>query len=503
MSTIAIIGSGMGGLVAGNLLAKKGHKVTIFESHITPGGYTSGFWRKGYYFESGTLSFESSDMMFKAMKEIGVYDKIPFIKQYGRWIYGDLDFETHSSEDLKKALYEGFPSEKENLDRIFSEMDDMTRALLAMRKPDNVLQALTFPLKLGKVIKMFKKYGATTSTEFSAKHFDKDSPLFRLFKNMAYPDMSAAIMGMGIWSFFDDYWTVKTGMQSWADVLAKNFKNLGGELRLKSRVDQIITKDGAAVGIKSQGEEFKADYVISASDYKKTFLELLDDNTLIPEELMDKIENAAVSEGIFTVYLGLDVPHEKMKEYLRIPHVFYSDDNPDADIYNSEDETYFEKSGLMLYSPSLMSAELAPEGKSSLMIQAMTPRRWMNNWGGGDRQTYLQLKEKVKNALIEKASFLIPNIRDHIEYEDAATPLTYERYTANTDGATSAWSWNPKKKFFDKGFGTHIKTPVKNLYIGSCWANQLGGVPGAVGAAQECAKTIGPGSISKKVDIFV
>lgn len=28
MSTVAIIGSGMGGLVAGNLLAKKGHKVT-------------------------------------------------------------------------------------------------------------------------------------------------------------------------------------------------------------------------------------------------------------------------------------------------------------------------------------------------------------------------------------------------------------------------------------------------------------------------------------------
>ena len=68
----------MGGLVAGNLLAKKGHNVTIFESHITPGGYTSGFWRKGFYFESGTLSFESSDMVFQVMKDIGVYDKIPF-----------------------------------------------------------------------------------------------------------------------------------------------------------------------------------------------------------------------------------------------------------------------------------------------------------------------------------------------------------------------------------------------------------------------------------------
>ena len=106
MSIVAIIGSGMGGLVAGNLLAKKDHKVTIFESHITPGGYTSGFWRKGFYFESGTLSFESSDMVFGAMKEIGVYEKIPFSRQYGRWIYNDMDYQAQSSADLKKAHYE-------------------------------------------------------------------------------------------------------------------------------------------------------------------------------------------------------------------------------------------------------------------------------------------------------------------------------------------------------------------------------------------------------------
>ncbi len=37
MKNIAIIGSGIGGLTAGNLLAKKGHKVTIFEAQKTPG----------------------------------------------------------------------------------------------------------------------------------------------------------------------------------------------------------------------------------------------------------------------------------------------------------------------------------------------------------------------------------------------------------------------------------------------------------------------------------
>ncbi len=490
MSTIAIIGSGMGGLVAGNLLAKKGHKVVIFESHITPGGYTSGFWRKGFYFESGTLSFESSESVFQVMKDIGVYDKISFTRQYGRWIFNDLDCETHSSDDLKEALFKVFPSEKENLDGYFAEVDDMTQIFLSMRKSHNVFQAITFPLKLVKVIRLFKKYQNMTVPEFTAKYFDKDSPLYRLLKNLGYPDMSAAILGMAVWSFFDDYWTVRTGMQSWADTLVDNFKDLRGELRLKSKVDKIITKSGTAVGVRSQGEDFQADYVISASDYKKTFLELLDDKTLISQELRDKIEKASVSEGFFTVYLGLNLSQEKMRQYLEIPHVYNAEDNPDLDIYNTNDENYFEKTWMMLYSPSLMNPELAPEGKSSLMIQAMTPHRWMNNWGGGDRETYKSLKEKVKNTLIEKTTAIIPNIREYIEFEDAATPLTYERYTHNTDGATSAWSWNPNNKFFRRGMAANIGTPVKKLYIGSCWAVQFGGVPGAINAALECVKAI-------------
>jgi len=179
-----------------------------------------------------------------------------------------------------------------------------------------------------------------------------------------------------------------------------------------------------------------------------------------------------------------------MKEYLKIPHVFYSDDKTDADIYDSNDESYFEKAWIMLYSPSLMSAKLAPEGKSSLMIQTMVPYKWMNNWGGSDREAYKQLKEKAKSALIDQASAVIPDLRKCIEFDEAATPLTYERYTHNTDGASSAWSWNPNKRFYEKFSGTHIKTPVRNLYIGSCWANQIGGIPGAISAAQKCIKEI-------------
>ena len=489
MKKIIIIGSGIGGLTAGNLLVQKGYQVTIFESQKTPGGYTAGFWRKGFYFESGTLSFESSNMIFKAMRELGVFDKIEFVEQKSRWVSADFDGVPETFDDFKNIFYSAYPDEKHKLDKYFKEVDKMVRAFMPfMTEKKRFFDTISSGFN---IFQIYRKYGNLRIGDFTDRFFPRDTVLNRFFRNIGYPDMAAWILGGAIVTLFYDYWTVKNGMQSWADVLAEQFKNNGGELILKAHVDKILTKDGKATGVACNDKTYEADYVISACDYKKTFLKLLDSPATIPPELLKKIQTNAVSEGIFTVYLGLNLPHDQLQSVLKIPHVMYFDDQPGLDIHNSNDEDYFDKCSIVLYSPSLINPALAPAGKSSLMLQAVTPYRWMNNWEAGDRQQYRQLKEKAKNAVLKKASVIIPGLKDLIEFEDAATPLTYERYTQNTDGATSAWSWNPKNKFYKKFTSTYVETPIQNLFIGSCWANQIGGVPGAVGAAYQCVKKIG------------
>lgn len=498
MKNVVIIGSGLGGLTAGNLLAKKGHKVTIFEAHSMPGGYTAGFYRKGYYFESGTVSLEASASVFKVMEEIGVLDKIDFVRLKNRFFSEDFDGTPENYNEYKKMICEGFPSDKEKLDIFFSDMDKINCLFEDSDKPipflynglDRIKSMLPYILNGPKLMKLAKQYGGMTSSELAARYFEKDSKLFRLFKGSGYADMPAIFVAGGLSGIVEDLWTVKGGMQSWADVLAENFRELGGDLKLKSYVDKIITKNGAAVGISCNNTIYEADYVISAGDYKKTFLELLDDKSPIPKAMQDKIGSAAVSEGFFTVYLGLNMSNEKLGEYMKAPHAFISDEKPGCDIYNSEDGEYFSKSAVSLHSVSMINPKLAPDGKSSLMLQTVVPYRWMNNWGDGDSEEYRQLKEKAMNALIDSASRLIPGLKECIEYKDAATPLTYERFTHNTDGASSAWSWNPKKKFYNNSMDIKIGTPVKNLYIGSCWAMQIGGIPGALAAAYQCAGKI-------------
>lgn len=490
MKSIVIVGAGIGGLTAANLLAKNGHRVTLFEAHDSPGGYTAGFWRKGFYFESGTLSFESADMIFKVMKDIGVFDKIKFIRQATRFRSKKIDGVCRTYRDLKRLFYRSYPSARESLDGYFGAVDKMYNPLHAMMKPAGIADYLLLPARLANIGYLFKRLEKVTITKFAARYFDPQSELYRIFKGFGYPDMSAAIAGPAFLSFFDDYWTVEGGMQSWADVLADNFRGLGGVLKLKSPVDRILTDRGRAIGVASQGKEYRADYVISACDYKKTFLRYLDDRTLLDPAVLEKIERAAVSEGIFAVYLGLNMTNETLRKHLQIPHVVYYDETPGADIRQSDDENFFEKRSVTLYSPSLINGKLAPEGKSSLMIQAVAPFRWMNNWGGGDKNRYRDLKARVKETLISKASALVPDLTPHIDFEEAATPLTFERYTGNTDGATSAWSWNPAKKFYGNIMTVKVTTPVKNLLIGSCWSSQIGGIPGAINAAKKCARKI-------------
>jgi len=175
---------------------------------------------------------------------------------------------------------------------------------------------------------------------------------------------------------------------------------------------------------------------------------------------------------------------------MKLPYVMYAEGKKGEDINSQNDEDFFGKTSFSLYSPSLMNSELAPKGRSSLMLQAMPPTGWMENWGGSDKQKYKQLKDKAANALIKRAQIIVPGLTNLVEYQDAATPLTYERYTHNTAGASSAWSWNPEKKFYSRAMDVNVATPIKNLYIGSCWATQIGGVPGALMAAYMCEKKI-------------
>ncbi len=88
---VAIIGAGIGGLMCGNFLAKNGIKTLICERRELPGGYMSGFYRNGFYFDAADQSFESMWAVFPLMKRLGLLEKIAFKKADYRFVLPEAD----------------------------------------------------------------------------------------------------------------------------------------------------------------------------------------------------------------------------------------------------------------------------------------------------------------------------------------------------------------------------------------------------------------------------
>ena len=78
-----IIGSGLGGLIAGATLALWGKKVIVLEQHYIAGGCATAFKRKDYLMEVGLHEIDGlheTDPKRPILELLGVFDEVEFLK---------------------------------------------------------------------------------------------------------------------------------------------------------------------------------------------------------------------------------------------------------------------------------------------------------------------------------------------------------------------------------------------------------------------------------------
>jgi prolycopene isomerase len=475
---VIIIGGGMAGLTTAAYLVRAGIKVQVFEQHTLPGGYVSSFSRQGFTFPSGPTSFGSNGIIFPILKELGLEQKQHFVRTRHQISWDKHDIPLRNPEQTRRDFEKYFPEEKNGVNQYFSWVkiggsgfhDSLKSGMMFGR---DVFKTI---VRLGIHHPLFPwaTWVANLNTNRSLHdRYFKDGLLRQMLNQLGFPVM-AGKNTLGMWaSYYYDTWVPIGGMQAFADIFERYIHENGGKVHLGKRIRRIRVENGQATGVELQNGEFiPADWVVSAADLNHTCFELIGRDQL-SSKMTDKLEKARPSESLFAVFFGLNSSPEFSAALKRFneSHVFFT----------CADGKYIQLALLSKDDPSV-----APTGKHSLFVASLSP---FEDWEPlkGNRQTYNSRKAAYTEELIARAEEFLPGLRAHIEVQEAASPLTYERYTSNWRGSTSGWNWDPK---YTPHFNFAKDLPIENFYPVGHYVHNPGGVPTAMITAWYIAREI-------------
>ena len=257
-----------------------------------------------------------------------------------------------------------------------------------------------------------------------------------------------------------------------------------GRFPLIPYVKKIVIEEGKARAVQIEGgEEIQSRYVISNADSHSTFQHLIA-NHLLPDRFVRKLQKKEISAPTFTLYLGVDLDLAQMGFDGALVHYYPTiRKNP----WEEKDVGGFdiEKERMAIRMDSIKNPMLAPIGKHTVAIAAFAPYELFTD-GGNTSPHYTEIKEEIAQKIIRITERVIPGLSSHIIVRDASTPLTYERRTLNTHGATMGWYLSAKELSRIRS----QKTPIANLYQAGHWTFPGGGIPMVIISGINAAKLV-------------
>ncbi len=282
---------------------------------------------------------------------------------------------------------------------------------------------------------------------------------------------------------------VSGGAKALVESLSAAARTAGVEIRNSAAVDRILisgSEDGlVANGVQlDNGEKIEADRVISATDPKRTFL------NLVGVEYLDigftnRIRRLRCDGYVAKLHLALsDIPKFNGLQRPDGRMIIAPDmDSIEFAFDNAKYGELPENPVMEIVLPSLHDASLAPDGKHVLSAHVMyVPYQLKGGWTDAARQ---QICDRAIDAIARYA----PNIREQIVHQELLTPADLERDYRVTGG-----HWHHTEMAMDQMLmmrptyeAAQYSTPIPGLFLCSAGCHPGGGLMGAAGhnAARE------------------
>ena len=483
---VIIVGSGLGGLSAGAILAKAGKKVLVLERHYQFGGFATSFWRNGKKFDVALHQTGGiNETFYKNIQEAcGIYDRLKFIKH--KYLYESIDHDSGFElkvkngdvNDLKKKLIEQFPKEKWGVHLWFFLIRKLGRELYWWDKAvasNKIFFAIFFCLAplLAPLLMFSHKVSAQRILDLCTKNEKLQSALMQL---KAYYgdsfDIACQLPFIGNYGYyFDGGYYVEGGGQNVSNALIAVIEENDGEILNNSEVTRILVKNGIAIGVEANNQLYYGEKIIANASLFIVYKELLKDWSGSKQEL-EKINKMEIGTTLSQIYIGLNTNIENINERFKDSYLVFINDLKD-DFYKD----------VILAFHSNIDRSAVPKGKAILCITFLDNYK---RWNLSEGKYRMKKKEELKKILKLLQEYL-PDLEKYIEIVEFGTPKTMERYTGNPKGAVYGFSQKVGQAGFDR---SKNKSPLKDLYFASAWTNPGGGFEGAMRAGYKTARLI-------------
>ena len=502
MDDVIIVGSGLGGLVSGALLAKRGRSVCVMEQHDVPGGCATTFRRRHYTFEVGLHALDGldeDDLKLRVFDELQVLEHVPFIHlppaEFFRFEHPDLSLMVPGRIELaRQVLAEVFPHEARNLRRFFRTMTVIRRTLnelFAQARWKVLAQVPLLPLLYPT---LFRHWNVTIGDYLDATFDDEMLKLVLVSNLLYYHDDPRKLslywycLSQGSFLSGGTHY-VRGGSQVLSDYFAHVIRSHGGQVLVRHDVEEILVKDGRATGVRyRQKGRGRAAEVRHARTVIANAAPPVVAQDLVKgpegEALRRHFDRYERSCSFLSLYLGLrrrprDLGNRAFSTVMPGVGVNRIDDMVRE--YRSEG---FAQKGFEFVDYSQIDHGLTTDERC-IGVASMVD--YVDNWRGLSRADYCARKDQFAQHVIQSLDRRLPGLAESVELYEVGTPMTIERYTRNPGGAIYGYRQDPRQTAF---FRPGHTCGVADLYFASAWVNPGGGFTGAMLSGWSCARVV-------------
>jgi all-trans-retinol 13,14-reductase len=508
-----IIGSGMGGLTTGAILAKEGWKVLILEKHYTAGGFTHVFKRPGYEWDVGihyvgemgkanSFSRKMSDYITNgelSWADMGeVYDRIVI----GNEIY---DFRK-GVKNLKQDLKEYFPEDQEAIDQYFNLVFEAVKAnrgyYLEKAVPGWI--AKFFGARMRR--KMLKYSGKTTLAILS--QITDNQKLIKIltgqFGDYGLPpsQSSFAMHAILVKHYFNGGYFPVGGSSQIVKTIDKVIESSGGTIMVNAEVDKVLIDRNKATGVRLiDGSKLYGKHIISNAGVHLTANSLLPSENPYALKLREQISGIKPSSAHICLYVGLEGTPESLQLRKANYWIYPDSGSHDENVEAFANDISRELPLVYISFPSAKDPEWTQRypDKSTIDILSVMPYEIFARWEGTEwmkrPEEYNKLKEQLAQRLLDKLYEKEPQTRGKVLHYELSTPLTTRKFVNYSYGEIYGLEHSPER--FSRSI-LKPRTDIKHFYLTGQDVSTAG-IVGAMASGLLTASAITRKNMLKKI----